>query len=356
MKKFYDAVIVGGGPSGAVCAKYLDGRKNVLILERSPERNSFKTEKSCGGLLAPDAQAAVASLGLGIPLSILAGPQLFNVKTVDFDNNLTRNYQRHYINIKRGAFDAWLRSLSDKTCDFSYNSRFTSFSREGGDIRVHYVKSGRKHSVMCRYLAGADGANSSVRRLAYPSSAAPRLYISIQEWYRIKNSPPFYEAFFDSAVTDFYSWTIPKDDYLIVGSAIPVKTDVHKRFDLFRERISSGLTVRLKKPEFTRGAFIYRPASAFCSETGRGNIFLTGEAAGFISPSSAEGISYALLSGRMLARAILSEGDTAKEYRSQCGSLLKNITGKLIKSPFMYNRFLRGAVMFSGVKSMDILE
>ncbi len=57
----------------------------------------------------------------------------------------------------------------------------------------------------------------------------------------------------------------------------------------------------------TEGAYIYRPVKNSHFYAGRDNIALIGEAAGAISPSSAEGISYALKSSLYLAQA-LEEG------------------------------------------------
>jgi flavin-dependent dehydrogenase len=59
---------------------------------------------------------------------------------------------------------------------------------------------------------------------------------------------PYFSAIFDREISDFYSWTIPKEDYLIMG------------------------------------------------------------AAGFISPSSAEGLSYAFRSALTAAEVLLNQG------------------------------------------------
>lgn len=82
---------------------------------------------------------------------------------------------------------------------------------------------------------------------------------------------------------------------------------------------------------------------------------MIGEAAGFISPSSAEGISYAFKSALALANA-LSQGIESWQdlYEKNTAKLRRNIILKNLKSPFMYNKTLRKFVMKSGLKSIAL--
>jgi flavin-dependent dehydrogenase len=86
---------------------------------------------------------------------------------------------------------------------------------------------------------------------------------------------------------------------------------------------------------------------------GKNNIALIGEAAGWISPSSAEGISYAFRSAVALAEA-LETGlkDFPGRYAGKTKGLRMNILLKGLKSPFLYGPLLRKLVMKSGIKSM----
>lgn len=72
------------------------------------------------------------------------------------------------------------------------------------------------------------------------------------------------------------------------------------------------------------------------------NIALIGEAAGFISPSSAEGISYALMSGAMLANSI-NKADNNFEalYNKKVTKLKRNLFVKNLKVLLMYNKLTR---------------
>ena len=97
-----------------------------MVEKRILEGDFIKRSKCCGGLLAPDAQKMLAKLGLGIPQNVLTGPQMFSVKTIDFDNRIERFYQRHYINVDREKLDKWLISLIPDHVESIFDCIYTS--------------------------------------------------------------------------------------------------------------------------------------------------------------------------------------------------------------------------------------
>ena len=88
-------------------------------------------------------------------------------------------------------------------------------------------------------------------------------------------------------------------------------------------------------------------------ERQRREVALGGEAAGFISPSSAEGISYALRSAAALAAAIDSAPhDPAYEYRRFARPLVAEVLGKMVKSRILQTKGLRRAALLTGVGAL----
>ena len=83
-------------------------------------------------------------------------------------------------------------------------------------------------------------------------------------------------------------------------------------------------------------------------------MFLAGEAAGFVSPSSLEGISSAILSGSRLARALNGDGDPVRAYARGCRALRRKLWLKLLKCPFLYDPGLRRLVMKSGLEAIGV--
>lgn len=351
----FDITIVGAGPAGSTLARLLGKNYKILLLDRreliSYKKGSF--EKCCGGLIAPDAQYMLAKLGLGVPREVLVGPQLFTVRTIDFQNNMERYYQRHYINIDREKFDAWLVSLIPSNVDIRCGTLFKSYEVKKEKIVVSFLSGGKTFTEETKFLVGADGANSILRRLL-TGGKFHKTYISVQEWFKVSHNQPYFSAIFDSQVSDFYCWTIPKEDCLIVGAAIKPKDNVSHKFELLKDKLVDygfELNNSVKK----NGAFMLRPQNSSQIFAGTGNISLVGEAAGWISPTSAEGLSYAFRSAIALAKSFeSSRGNLLREYYKETSSLRLNIMQKNLKSPFMYNPLIRKIVLKTGLLSMDV--
>lgn len=75
----YDLIVLGAGPAGSTLASLaatLPGLR-LLVLDARPLDRPFRPgdrRKSCGGLLAPAAQRALARLHGALPAALLADP------------------------------------------------------------------------------------------------------------------------------------------------------------------------------------------------------------------------------------------------------------------------------------------
>jgi flavin-dependent dehydrogenase len=157
---------------------------------------------------------------------------------------------------------------------------------------------------------------------------------------------------FDRALTDYYSWTIPKGDSTIIGGAFPMGSDARHRFD--------ALVARLRAEGFRFGAQrgrmaaqVARPSRPGDVVVGRSGCALIGEAAGLISPSSAEGISYALRSGAALAFALEDGVDGAlSRYHQASLPLRLEVIAKMAKARAIHGPLARRLIMHSGIGSI----
>jgi geranylgeranyl reductase len=353
----YDIAIIGAGPAGATLARLIGERYKVLLIDKrglTDKPEDLSSGKCCGGLLAPDAQKMISTLGLGLPKGVLEEPQLFVVKAIDIKQGLERYYQRHYINMNRRKFDSWLVSLVPPSVDIRTQCRFKSYAPESNAFKITLVKNNKNYAEKAKIVVGADGASSLVRRQLVFRHFSPKQYFAIQEWAEGDNNFPYFTSLFDREITDYYCWTIPKGDYLIIGGAFHHKQRASEKFKLLKKKLKHygfefGKTVRKE------GAVMLRPMKTQQLSTGTKGIALLGEAGGWISPSSAEGISYALRSALVLAETLHTTPDGfEKRYDEKMRALRRNIWLKTLKSHFIFKTKLRKAVMKSGLQSMKM--
>jgi len=81
-------------------------------------------------------------------------------------------------------------------------------------------------------------------------------------------------------------------------------------------------------------------------------VVLVGEAAGLVSPSSAEGISFALESGAALAAGGVT--GAAARYRAAAAPLRRKVLSKVLKGALLYRPSLRNLVLASGIGAVPV--
>ncbi len=352
----YDIIVVGAGPAGANFARLCGSEKyRILVIDGSEGR-----EKVCGGLISPDTQDILARYGLSLPSEVLASPQLFSVKTIDLSDGAVRYYRRNYINVGREALDGFFRSLIPETVE-TVQGRCLSVKRSGEGFSVTLSEKGAERRLSCRYIVGADGASSAVRRELFGEKEIYR-YVAIQQWFEAGEVNPFYSCVFDNKTSSGCSWIFFKDGKMIFGGAFDPK-GCRDAFELQKKRLEELAIVpkgAFDRPLRTEACQVCRPKLARGVFLGENGAFLLGEAAGFISPSSFEGISYALTTSELLADAFndakkyQKKSEIQRKYKQKTVKLRIKIALKCLKRPFMYNQFLRRAVMKSGVSTIKM--
>ena len=350
--KIFDIIIVGSGPSGSILSYLLrNSGLSVCIVDRRYflSKNSAFT-KACGGLLAPDAQRALATLNITLPSEVMASPQIFSVKTIDLQTKIYRQYQRFYLNVNREKFDAFLASLPSSSVKM-FGKTLHKISYNNG---IYTLKFTDQTILYSRMLIGADGSSSICAKQLNMQQKVKK-YVSIQQIFECNDKNNFYSAIFDESLTDYSGWTFVKDNKTYVGAAFKPKADAHKMLDIMIQKLETeGYKFGAKLSR--EGAMLNRPVSLLKAPVCNNyTAALIGEAAGFVSPSSAEGLSYAINSAICAAESILKY-NSLKGYKTKCNTIRLKLYLKKFKLPFMYNKLLRNLVLKSGITSIKIRD
>lgn len=358
----YDYLIIGAGPAGSTLA-YLTQNLNAKIA--IIDKRNFDQEydfnnrnlKSCGGLLAPDAQKSLAKLNLNLPKEVTVDPQIFSVKTIDLESKLTRFYQRFYINMNRELFDRFLINQSNDTKVTKYfSTRVKDIVKVGSYYEVQIESNNKVQTLKTRIIIGADGANSKVRSRLFNNRVTR--YTSIQKVYKTNEISPHLLSIFNSKLTDYYGWGFTKGKYFYLGMAIPKGNDATSKFAQLENQLQE-YGYNFNNLVRTESTILLRPTKKQDCVSLDGSAYLIGEAASFVSPSSAEGISFAFDSAIALFESLKVKNrpyEIRNEYIKNIAKIQMKLKIKHYKRKLLYNKHFRKIVMSLNIQSIKQVD
>lgn len=338
----YDVLVVGAGPAGTMAARAAASTgARVLLADSAP----LPRYKSCGGMLNEYSQRALLDVG-ELPREALLEPEWVNFRYYDWDRKIKKPCSLRFRNVDRGTLDRWmLEQLPDSVTVWDHAS-FVSCTQDAEGATVALQRQGQPVEVRVRWVIGADGARSSVRR-AHGEWPQTHCYKTVQEFVSIEpgSLEPYFDCIYSRHVAPEYGYgyIVPKGDVAIVGSVFFPGTKnvppMHERaLRIFSERYPLGPAVRRE------AGLAIQVRSASDIIAGEGRVLMAGEAAGLMSPSSGEGISFALNSGTLAGRAVASAFTAAGRdkatlaidtYEQTLAPLRKNIAFRLRFFPIM---------------------
>ena len=294
-----DVAIVGAGPAGSVLAAALARRgARVAIIDASHPR-----EKPCGGGFTGRALDLIANL---VPLTTLAGVRIRAARFLDTPRGTSVAVpleERHALVVaSRSVADAALYDAALEAGAMPVRARVTDVER-GVGTRLS-LSDGRHIDAGC--VAGADGANSLVRRRLSQSFRREDLSVATGFYaHGVTSDEIVLELVHDPPG---YIWSFPRGDHQAIGiCAQATETAVGPlRAVLSRWIEQTGVArgARLEPYSWPIPALTPR-AFDRVEVSGPGWITL-GDAAGLVDPITREGIFFALQSAVFAAEALAS--------------------------------------------------
>lgn len=285
MQKF-DVIIVGAGPAGLKCAETITKANNklkVLVLEKNKEIGP----KICaGGLTGKDLQV------FNIPDELLDFRYNEVILRTRLDTTNVMSDEFFIYTIDRRNLGQWqLNNLKSTKAVVRTNSRVTK-------IEDNQVTVNDKTKYGYRYLVGADGASSIVRKhLNIPSE---KIMIGIQYIVKTDDYRNLEIIFDDKKFNVGYGWIFPHRGYVSIGcGGDPKMINAAKLRENFEQWLKEA------KIDVTTAEFQSFPINCDYRGYRFNNIFLVGDAAGFASEFTGEGMYQALISGDEVAKIIL---------------------------------------------------
>jgi menaquinone-9 beta-reductase len=150
-----DVVVVGGGPAGiaTAIAASQKGLRALVVDARKPP-----IDKACGEGLLPEAVESLRRIGIHLDHS--SGFPFFGIRFVDRDSSASARISKgSAFGLRRLRLAQLLTNRAEQLgVSFLWGTRVSGFDSDG--VRTE------RGSVACKWIVGADGQNSGVRKLA----------------------------------------------------------------------------------------------------------------------------------------------------------------------------------------------
>ena len=294
-----DVLVVGAGPAGSVCGSLLKkAGVDCLLVDLA----TFPRDKVCGGGLSPKAWHLLDRLFPDLQYDFRPVTHI----TLDIDGKSYCEFDMEEPArlVSRRSFDHALLKYYQSLGGAFMKGAFQTVDETDTQLIVT-LKSGER--IACRYLVGADGSNSAVRRYLTPKQG---FRVLAMEQYVPKSKRESLDiGLSQSYGAGGYFYRFSSIDHDIVGFGDSETTPERYR-NVMREK---GIPV--EKP---RGAYIYLSTDYPLND----RIILIGDAGGFANRVTCEGLFDAFQTATNAVKAITT-GTPFREVNAQVFSKIR---------------------------------
>ena len=327
----YDVVVVGAGPAGSTAAFHLAraGLRVALV-----ERERIPRYKTCGGGLV-----ARALRWLPAPVAPVTERVCYEIVVGLLPRGLTFTCRRPEALVTmtmRPALDGLMAETAAAAgADLFASCPVRAVEPEVGGVRLRTAAG----PLRAGFVVGADGATGPVSRTAgwdTRRAAIPALELEAEV------DDATMGRFASAARFDFglprrgYAWVFPKAAHLSIG----VLSTRRGARELGRA-LSAYLAYLDIRPRGTRHGYVI-PVRLAESPLVRRRLLAVGDAAGLADPLTAEGISFAALSGRLAADALVAGGLDEARVRARYERAVARRIRPELRAAGVLARFVHG--------------
>ncbi|MCW4055036.1 MAG: geranylgeranyl reductase family protein [Candidatus Bathyarchaeota archaeon] len=308
----YDVIIIGGGPSGSTSGYLLSkaGLKVIIV-----DKARFPRQKLCAGLITQKTVQLIDSL-FHEPVDSLRKKGIIRFESCYYevffrDRCIAKIHHRSlpFYYVDRSVYDDFfLQKAKEEGAEILEGEIAASIDYRKNEI---FTSSGK--TLRSKYIIGADGVYSRLRRKLFPEKQ------NFELWQRglattfevfidrkkVRNAPDSYSRIYYGFAKWGYAWVFPNKDRVIIGlGGLNVKNG-KKMLSSFREFLSSLGLANCSEIQSPKGHAV--PYGNFLKNPVRESTLLVGDAAGFADPMLGEGIYYAHKSAQLASSAITQE-------------------------------------------------
>ncbi|MGC1300068.1 MAG: FAD-dependent monooxygenase [Alloacidobacterium sp.] len=296
-----DVVIVGGGPAGlaAAIALRMQGADVLVADALKPP-----IDKACGEGLMPDARRDLAALGVRCQPgegALFRGIQFLNWTDGEVVSASAAFPSGEGIGMRRTALHA---RLVDRALEVGVRLRWNTHVTLGRGVSLDHEASNY------RFLVGADGQSSRVRRWAgLDRCRLVTKRFGFRRHYRIPPISDFVEVHW-CALGQVYITPVAREEICVAVVTRHSSTrmlQVVESIPLLRERLPATEAVTGERGALTTTRLLRRVV--------KGNVALIGDASGSVDAVTGEGLAIGFRQARLLSRSL--EMDSLNLYASE---------------------------------------
>lgn len=308
-----DVVVVGAGPAGSSAAYHLAARGLEVVLV---ERRRFPRDKTCGDGLTPRAVRWLLEMGYDFSQA----HRVEGIRITDGANTVEVSWPSHPqfptwgAVVRRADLDSQLARLAEKQgAVLREGLQAQPLLEESTAPAVELHHEGSSEVARPQIIVVADGAPSRFgRALGTRRDRGRPLGLAARGYFQSPRAlDPFLECRLDlrdetGATVPGYGWVFPLgDDSVNVGAMYLTSrgrwrgSNTYALFDRYVDETASAWELSSVPASSLKGGYL--PAGFSIGPAVGPNWLLVGDAAGAINPSTGEGISVALETGKLAA-------------------------------------------------------